>query len=171
MLFQCSQEQLDNIIAFAIKVNKARYSRDSNNKDQGRHRIIREIVGKVGEESAVAYCGGQVNYDIFKTGTYNHSADIGPNVYVKTCSSEEAKKYGTSWLFDRYDPLVVEPQSDQKIILVCANQDGKAYVLGHVCATDLAGLFGPSRKLPHKVAIWLNDNGEFKGVKSFIRRN
>ena len=171
--YQCNEEELKEITEFVTKVREERKPRDKRNVDEGPHRFIREKVGKIGEVSAAKFYGGNVNFQIFPNNTYGHDIDLENTQttyqdYVKTCSEDEAKKHGFSWIFAKGDPLYHSPTPNQRIILMCANAEGKAWVLGHVLAPNLTGRFGPCRALKHKVAIWLKTTMTYEGPKEGI---
>jgi len=171
--YTLNQKETNQVDEFVHPVHEERQSRDKRNNDTGRHRIIREKTGKIGEVAASKFYGGTVSFEIWKTGTFGHTPDLtDPDAFVKACSIEEAENYGLSWLFNKNDPIVISPETvKEPIILTVSNHLAyEAIILGHLYAIDLIDKFGPcrSKKLAHKWAVWFNG---YRGIKDLIKQN
>jgi hypothetical protein len=141
---------------WACDVHVARADQDEWNDDQGEHRRIRKFIGKIGEIGATkAGYPGEPDWGVWDQPLT--TPDLWLIYYVKTCSYEEAKKYGVSWLVD--DALGFYPEG-KVLVLALADLAGGVIVLGHIPAEQLLGHYGNPRNPKHrgrKRAIWLKD--------------
>ena len=158
-----TQQELSQIKDFAAKVGQARVGRDRANNDQGNHRILREITGKVGEVGARKELGyGAVDFTVYKgtkTLVKNTAFDLAPNIHVKTCNLKyRATKYD-GFLVGLSDSIVKAPQKEDKIILVYADESGNYEVVGYVYVSEVAHLYKPpvNTNLLHKIALYTKD--------------
>lgn len=104
------------------------------------------VVGKLGEVAAMKYLhhlGYECNkpdFTIYERRRKSFSADLqthcGLDVHVKSQSTQSRKRYGASWLLQKTDRLVNNPDPHEFILMVCL--DGlEADIIGVVAATDL----------------------------------
>ncbi len=61
-----------------------------------------------------------------------------------------------SWTVDRKDPLT-RSKGDEVIVLMFADETGRALALGWVYAVEMKSLWKPTFNLAHKVAIYYGD--------------
>lgn len=180
--YKCNEEEKKRIMDFAVQVVKKREDRNSRNNDRGSHRLLREIVGKIGEVAAQKKYGGEVDWNLYENDEYKHDPDlVGTNYFVKTCSVQEAIN-GISWLIDKSDQIVTNP-TFQELIFACADPNNwTVKVLGDVHSSKLLGHYGPARSKKirkRKVAVWCNDfiltcgNGDerlYRGIWSLLNK-
>lgn len=162
MIIQLTQTELSKIKTFCNDVHTARSNRDRRNKDEGEHRIVREMVGKIGEYAAWKATGiGQVDFKIYKDRevSKNCDGDLTPYTHVKTCAEEYRGTKYDGWLISLYDRWFDKPQIDDRIILCYAKVDGWVDVAGWVKATEMKPFYRlpQSRKLTHKLAWYAED--------------
>lgn len=106
---------------------------------------------------------GSVDLEIYEDGHQmrNFDGDLAPHIHVKTCNLRfKGNPIYDSWTVDRKDPLCMCPTSEDKIILVYADSFdvyAEGEVVGFVNAVDIKDKWKPTKKIPHKVAIYLED--------------
>lgn len=162
MLIQLDKAELSQIKKFCEAVTKARTARDRKNNDTGDHRIIREMVGKIGEYAAWKATGiGEVDFNIYKDRevSKNCVGDLDEVTHVKTCAEEYRDTKYDGWLVSLYDKFFDAPKLDDRIILCYATIDGAVDVVGWVKATEMKPFYRlpQNRKLAHKLAIYRSD--------------
>ena len=160
MKIKLTAKQLVTIENFCHRVSEARESRNRYNNDSGKHRIEREITGKVGEYAAWAVSGiGEVDFSIHETGSVKFDGDLTPTTHVKTCHSKYRGSNYDGWLIDKGDPVRKNPGDSDFIILVYADNNGNADVIGCVWAYDLLKHWRRpmNSKLRHKDAIYMSE--------------
>lgn len=146
----------------AKKIHEARASRDQRRNDErGPYQCI---VGLMGEVMAWKASGvGSIDLEIYEDGHQerNFDGDLAPYVHVKTCNLRfKGNSAYDSWIVDMKDPLCTNPAPEDKIILVYAdsyNDYAIGEVAGFVNAVDVKDIWKPTKKIPHKVAIYIDD--------------
>lgn len=128
------------------------------------------IVGTMGEWGGyefLKYHGIEVSkpdMKIYEKKRKSFSADLLSEDYkfhLKSQNEISRKRYGSSWLLQRYDKIVTQPKDDEYFILTCV-RDLEVEILACVKIKDIvkAGLWGEC-KVPRyrhsKVALYLKD--------------
>jgi hypothetical protein len=84
-------------------------------------------------------------------------------IHVKSQGMASVKRYGNSWLLQRYDKIVAEPRDDQLFAFTNVDVEKKtATILGFCWASDM--IYGECKVWSYKktkVAIYLKDIEEF----------
>lgn len=144
-------------------IHGARASRDARRNDNGSRRLEQALVGKIGEVVAWKLTGiGEVDFDIYEDGNkhVDFEYDLAKYVHVKTCNSRFKDSPFDSWTVDKRDPMCCDPDPWEIVILCYASvhsdyAEGDA--IGFVVAKDVVDLWKPTKKIPHKVAIYKDD--------------
>lgn len=151
-----------------------RGSRDRYHRDTGEHRFGQNVIGKLGEVAATHVVGGDVDFTVWVAGSRGidqFEPDIVTTktrpkhrrfahfvVHVKTTHLKYINDpTRISWTIDRTDPLLDGGDGSEIIVLMFAEESGRAAAFGWVFACDVAELWKPTINLPHKLAIYYLD--------------
>jgi hypothetical protein len=169
MIIRLSNEDLKKCEQFAnsvLKTNQGCYgSRGQGNAVA----IVRQItVGKMAELAVYHAFKRKYpsilppDFEVYQSKDKSHSADLISTKldgHIKSQGAEESKKYGTSWLFQKTDPLIVRPCNKDYLILCLVKYDS-VDILGKIKATKVLDRY-KEPKLKHlkgnKLALYWDD--------------
>jgi hypothetical protein len=128
------------------------------------------LIGTLGEWGAYCYLRGvgvevsEPDMNIYPTKRKSFSADLVSsdcNFHVKSQSLSSFKRYGSSWLLQRTDKIVLSP-SDSEYFLFTKVDGSEVHILGCCLIKDIVegGLFSECRVPAYrktKVALYLNE--------------
>lgn len=134
-----------------------------------RSKIVEDlIVGAIGEWvvyehlKSLGYECSEPDMKIYEKRRKSFAADLYVdeiNIHVKSQSLASSKRYGYSWLMQRHDKAVKNPQDDEIFAFTNVNlEDMEATVLGYCWAKNMTyGECKVPRYRNTKVAIYLQD--------------
>lgn len=178
---QVSDKDYARVASYSRAINQKqaqKNSRDQQRGDVGNARFTHCMIGKLGEVGAAKLTGGQVDFEIWQSGsrgrdqfepdiTKAHDFFKDLKLHVKTCNFNNATVFSNklvpssrnSWTVDVADPIYSRPGSKDVIVLMFADDRGRVYGLGWVWAAYVQNLWKPcfSAHMRHKRAIYFSD--------------
>jgi len=112
------------------------------------------MVGKIAEVAANTYLSSKgvvtngVDFNILTKDKKSYAADITGEkdnryyeFHVKSIRSSSAARFGKSWSFQRHEPLLFNPKSNDVIVLAIVHEDNKVELVKCLRATEVEGDF------------------------------
>lgn len=161
-----TKEDLERAQEFAERQLSTSSLAEYKRRGSTSHKKITEqiVVGKLAEIAVSEVLGGAFapSFDVLEREDKSYDADIkvgGVRFHVKGQSTEQARKYGTSWLFQRWDDVVQSP-SHLDVVVPCAVdlKSLQVEVFGFFAASRLKFGYPKAPKMAAtKVALYLED--------------
>lgn len=165
-----SQDIINLCNNFAEKCYLTNINEYSKRNQKDFNKIKKDIaIGKIAEFGVYFICleNGMSNISIPDVNVYNKNkksfdADLTYNrikFHIKTQTTDTAKKFGISWLFQKNDPLVLNPQNND--IFIGTQYDEESFevkILISKKAQDLKYDKPMLEKLSSKTCVYLKNN-------------
>lgn len=161
MIWTPNDDELDLCIEFAVAyVNKERANR-SDGRFAGDQRYIQAVKGKLAELAWQSVTGGTVNFDITPVGRFD--SDItgstvvpfaGKKLHVKTTKKDGTVAPYDSWMVERKDPLITDPQPEDILLLSYTYDNFTVELFGILPVSALKEAhWQPTEVIPQKLCI------------------
>lgn len=129
IFYTIPEKDYQEILAFAEKRmedSQALYmKRGKTNLDKIKQDIVTGAVAEVAVSQYIRSLGLECNkpdFALYKPKQKSFSADLqceGYSLHVKSQCFESARKYGTSWLFQKQDKLFVKEKNKKDLLVLC----------------------------------------------------
>lgn len=138
-------EKCYNFALECYKTNKDEYAKRNQNCEQviidqiAQGKYAELLVQDVLKENQYQIIK-PVDFNIYKAKDKSFDCDIKAfklqhmfqsndfNFHVKSISYDSANKYGASWLFQKWDPLLKSPKNTDKVVFVLLDESGLDYI-------------------------------------------
>lgn len=163
------REMCAEFARLVVDTNKVEYARrGQTNQKTIMNQIQRGKMAEFAVHSHLTNMGtppnSMVDLNIYPAADKSFDGDLllgGYSLHIKTQSYKRKRKYGASWVFQRWDPLLNEP--DQRDIVVPTQisiPTSFVEIVGYFAATDLIGYYGEP-VVPHlrrtKAVLYFSD--------------
>lgn len=144
-----NQSLIDKCYKFAKTRIKGSGDQYKQRGEQNSSKIIDDLViGLLGEYAVYEFFKSigvpctKPDLEIYGVDKKSYKADLTTdknNIHVKSQSFSSLKRYGSSWIFQTYDPLLRTEDPSEMLALVSVNLDkNEANILGFVRAVDIS---------------------------------
>lgn len=168
-LFKESIEKCSKFAELCVDTNLDEYKR---RRQFNRAKITDDIkTGKMAEIAVFDFLTGknfkcnEPDFEIYTARKKNFNQDLIAvkddktwHIHVKSQKSEQADKYGISWMFQKKDKLITKPK-EEDVIVLCIVTACTVNVIGAHYAKDIVDIYGEP-KLKHltsKAALYYDD--------------